>query len=118
MLLKHGLHLAYCTNVHRGESWAETFAALEQHTLRVKATAHALGDYEPLGDAELRRRRAGGRSAALPSRVARECVAAAAEGEDESERSRGAHEGRCTTVFPGRSRPFRHGPTSGRLTGP
>lgn len=37
MLLKHGLHLAYCTNVHRGESWAETFAALEQHTLRVKA---------------------------------------------------------------------------------
>lgn len=37
MLLKHGLHLAYCTNVHRGETWAETSAALEQHTLRVKA---------------------------------------------------------------------------------
>jgi hypothetical protein len=36
MNLKHGLHLAYCTNVHRGETWAETFAALEQHTLRVK----------------------------------------------------------------------------------
>jgi hypothetical protein len=37
MNLKHGLHLAYCTNIHPGESWAETFAALEQHTLRVKA---------------------------------------------------------------------------------
>jgi len=36
MQLKHGLHLAYCTNVHRGETWPETFAALEQHTLRVK----------------------------------------------------------------------------------
>jgi hypothetical protein len=36
MILKHGLHLAYCTNVHRGETWSETFAALEQHTLRVK----------------------------------------------------------------------------------
>ena len=45
MLLKHGLHLAYCTNVHRGETWAETFAALEQHTLRVKARVQPKGRY-------------------------------------------------------------------------
>ena len=36
MKLNHGLHLAYCTNVHRGETWAETFAALEKHTLAVR----------------------------------------------------------------------------------
>lgn len=36
MRLNHGLHLAYCTNVHRGETWTETFATLEQHTLAVK----------------------------------------------------------------------------------
>jgi hypothetical protein len=34
--LNAGLHLAYCTNVHRGETWAETFAALETHTLPVR----------------------------------------------------------------------------------
>jgi len=45
MILKHGLHLAYCTNVHRGETWAETFAALEQHTLRVKARVQPHGRY-------------------------------------------------------------------------
>ena len=36
MKLNHGLHLAYCTNVHRGETWAETFASLQQHALAVK----------------------------------------------------------------------------------
>lgn len=36
MKLNHGLQLAYCTNVHRGETWAETFAALERHTLPVR----------------------------------------------------------------------------------
>lgn len=36
MKLKHGLHLAYCTNVHRGETWAETFAYLNDSTLAVK----------------------------------------------------------------------------------
>jgi len=36
MKLGSGLHLAYCTNVHRGESWAETFATLERHTLAVR----------------------------------------------------------------------------------
>jgi len=36
MNLGGGLHLAYCTNVHRGQSWAETFAALETHTDAVR----------------------------------------------------------------------------------
>ena len=36
MKLRHGRHLAYCTNIHRGESWDETFAALRQHTLAVR----------------------------------------------------------------------------------
>ena len=36
MHLTHGLHLAYCTNIHRGETWAETFAAISSHTLAVK----------------------------------------------------------------------------------
>lgn len=37
MKLRHGLHLAYCTNIHRGESWAQIFEALRRHTLAVKA---------------------------------------------------------------------------------
>jgi sugar phosphate isomerase/epimerase len=36
MQLTGGLHLAYCTNIHRGETWAETLAQLERHTLRVR----------------------------------------------------------------------------------
>ena len=36
MKLNHGLHLAYCTNVHRGENWAQTFDTLERHTLVVR----------------------------------------------------------------------------------
>jgi len=36
MKLKHGLHLAYCTNIHRGGSWAETFESLEKHVLAVR----------------------------------------------------------------------------------
>src|SRR5204863_2912794 len=36
MKLRDGIHLAYCTNVHRGENWAETFAALERHVLPVR----------------------------------------------------------------------------------
>lgn len=36
MKLPSGLHLAYCTNIHRGESWAETFDALKTHTLAVR----------------------------------------------------------------------------------
>jgi hypothetical protein len=36
MLLAKGHHLAYCGNIHRGETWPETFSALEQYTLAVK----------------------------------------------------------------------------------
>ncbi len=36
MRLHHGLHLAYCTNVHRGEGWAETFETLRVHTDAVR----------------------------------------------------------------------------------
>ena len=36
MKLRHGQHLGYCTNIHRGETWAETFAALQTHTLAVR----------------------------------------------------------------------------------
>jgi hypothetical protein len=36
MQLNHGLHLAYCTNIHRGEDWRETFDALQTHTLAVR----------------------------------------------------------------------------------
>ncbi len=36
MQLQHGIHLGYCTNIHRGETWAETFAGLSQHTNRVR----------------------------------------------------------------------------------
>jgi sugar phosphate isomerase/epimerase len=34
--LNHGLHLAYCTNVHRGGDWPETLASLEKYTLAVR----------------------------------------------------------------------------------
>jgi hypothetical protein len=36
MRLNHGLHLAYCTNIHRGETWRETFDSLQSHTLAVR----------------------------------------------------------------------------------
>ena len=36
MQLNHGLHLAYCTNIHRGESWAQTFDTLQKYTLAVR----------------------------------------------------------------------------------
>jgi len=36
MQLNHGLHLAYSTNIHRGESWAEIFHALQIHTPAVR----------------------------------------------------------------------------------
>lgn len=37
MQLNHALQLAYCTNVHRGENWEQTFLALQNHTLAVRA---------------------------------------------------------------------------------
>ena len=36
MELKNGIHLAYCTNIHPAETWAETLASLEQNTLKVR----------------------------------------------------------------------------------
>lgn len=36
MRLNHDIHLGYCTNIHRGETWEETWAGLKNHTLRVK----------------------------------------------------------------------------------
>jgi hypothetical protein len=36
MKLTSGLHLAYCTNIHRGETWGETFESLERHALAVR----------------------------------------------------------------------------------
>lgn len=36
MKLGNGIHLAYCTNIHRGESWPEIFDALKRHTIAVR----------------------------------------------------------------------------------
>ena len=36
MQLAQGHHLAYCTNLHRGETWEEIFAALQRHALAVR----------------------------------------------------------------------------------
>jgi sugar phosphate isomerase/epimerase len=36
MILTHGVHLAYCTNVHPGEDWAQTLDSLNRWTLAVK----------------------------------------------------------------------------------
>jgi hypothetical protein len=36
MQLNHGLHLAYCTNIHRGETWPETLASLKKYALAVR----------------------------------------------------------------------------------
>jgi hypothetical protein len=42
--LASGSHLAYCTNIHRGDSWDETFASLRTHSLAVR---NALVPREP-----------------------------------------------------------------------
>lgn len=36
MKLSNNIQLAYCTNVHRGSTWEETFNALEKYVLKVK----------------------------------------------------------------------------------
>jgi hypothetical protein len=36
MRLPQGHHLAYCTNIHRGETWEEVFDALSTHALAVR----------------------------------------------------------------------------------
>ncbi len=36
MRRNHGIHLAYCTNIHRGGNWAQTFESLRTHTMAVR----------------------------------------------------------------------------------
>ena len=36
MLLTHDIHLGYCTNIHRGETWEETWKRLDIHTMEVR----------------------------------------------------------------------------------
>jgi len=45
MQLHHGLHLGYCTNIHRGESWEDTWRGLREHTLRVRGRVAAGKSY-------------------------------------------------------------------------
>ena len=45
MKLSHGLHLAYCTNIHRGQTWAETWEALKRYTLAVRDRVSMGGAY-------------------------------------------------------------------------
>jgi hypothetical protein len=45
MRLSQGHHLAYCTNIHRGETWPETQAALEKFTLAVRERVCPGGRY-------------------------------------------------------------------------
>jgi hypothetical protein len=37
MELNYGAHLAYCTNVHHGRNWAETFNSLQDYALAVRS---------------------------------------------------------------------------------
>ncbi len=45
MKLNHGLQLAYCTNIHRGENWEETFQSLTTRTLAVRERVCPRGPY-------------------------------------------------------------------------
>jgi hypothetical protein len=36
-MLTKGFHLTYCTNIHPGESWADTFANLQENIPKIKA---------------------------------------------------------------------------------
>ena len=45
MKLSHGLHLAYCTNIHRGQTWTETWDALKRYTLAVRDRVCPKGEY-------------------------------------------------------------------------
>src|ERR1051326_1608805 len=49
MKLNHGLHLAYCTNIHRGETWAETLDSLKRYTLAVKERVCPAGQAYAIG---------------------------------------------------------------------
>ena len=45
MEINHGRHLAYCTNIHRGETWSETLDALKTHTLAVRESVCPRGPF-------------------------------------------------------------------------
>ncbi|MFV1994131.1 MAG: metabolite traffic protein EboE [Verrucomicrobiales bacterium] len=45
MRLNRNIDFGYCTNVHRGETWEETFASLENYTLAVKERVCPQGPY-------------------------------------------------------------------------
>ena len=45
MILSNGAHLAYCTNIHPGGTWAETLASLNRWTLAVKEQVGRAGPY-------------------------------------------------------------------------
>jgi len=45
MILDHGLHLAYCTNVHPGEDWTQTIDSLNRYTLPVKRLVARSGPF-------------------------------------------------------------------------
>lgn len=47
MKLSSNIHLSYCTNIHPAETWEETFAALEEHTLAVRDKVKAAQKLEP-----------------------------------------------------------------------
>lgn len=49
MRLNHGIQLAYCTNIHRGETWEDTLAGLEAHTLRVRERVCPAGEDFAIG---------------------------------------------------------------------
>ncbi|MGL5017734.1 MAG: metabolite traffic protein EboE [Luteolibacter sp.] len=42
----HSSHLAYCTNIHPAETWAETFTVLQTHVLAVRDRLRADGSLE------------------------------------------------------------------------
>jgi hypothetical protein len=48
MRLQHGINLAYCTNIHRGETWDQTFAGLRDYTDAVRLRV-APGDAYGIG---------------------------------------------------------------------
>nr|WP_221774658.1 metabolite traffic protein EboE [Pelagicoccus albus] len=45
MQLANGAHLAYCTNVHPGNNWEETFRSLKNEVLQVKACVCPHNEY-------------------------------------------------------------------------
>lgn len=45
MKLQNGIHLAYCTNIHPGETWAEAFDSLNRYTLKVRDAVQPEGAF-------------------------------------------------------------------------